>query len=237
MKKLPKGEEIIAEKYLKSLEFKKIEFEPDGNKMPDFLCDSKIAVEVRRLNKNYKKGKKTEGLDVVEKKLIDSVKNIISEIGSPLKNESWGIDLDFSPPLEHLSKLRSKIKSALIEFSKREERKEGVIFEGENIKVKVVRSKEVLEKSFDLFCGPCRTGWLAQDWSDNLEYCIEEKTEKLKKAPTFNKYKTWWLVLVDNDFPLMSNVEKFVKEFERDDGVWEKIIIINPESCSKMFEL
>ena len=48
-------DEELAKKYLVFEGFRNIKFEPDGNIPPDFLCDSNIAVEVRRLNKfiNY----------------------------------------------------------------------------------------------------------------------------------------------------------------------------------------
>ena len=46
-------DEKIANTYLKSLGFQKLEFEPNGNIPPDFTINKKIGVEVRRLNKYF----------------------------------------------------------------------------------------------------------------------------------------------------------------------------------------
>ena len=43
-------DEKIVYKYLQSLGYTDIIYEPDGNIPPDFLIDDTIAVEVRRLN-------------------------------------------------------------------------------------------------------------------------------------------------------------------------------------------
>ncbi len=46
-------DEIRAKKYLQTLNFTQVEYEPLGNVTPDFLLGKKIAVEVRRLNRNH----------------------------------------------------------------------------------------------------------------------------------------------------------------------------------------
>ena len=47
-------DEIRASQYLKTLQHSSLQYEPLGNVTPDFVLDGKIAIEVRRLNKNYK---------------------------------------------------------------------------------------------------------------------------------------------------------------------------------------
>lgn len=47
-------DEIRASQYLQTLKHTSLEYEPLGNVTPDFVLDNKIAIEVRRLNKNYK---------------------------------------------------------------------------------------------------------------------------------------------------------------------------------------
>jgi len=47
------NDEKIANAYLKSLGFQKLEFEPNGNIPPDFSLNEKIGIEVRRLNKYF----------------------------------------------------------------------------------------------------------------------------------------------------------------------------------------
>ncbi len=46
-------EEKITENYLKSLDYRDVVFEPDGNISPDFSIDDRIAAEVRRLNQHF----------------------------------------------------------------------------------------------------------------------------------------------------------------------------------------
>ncbi|MCD4668679.1 MAG: hypothetical protein K8R44_08885 [Sulfurimonas sp.] len=53
MKRKQNQEELRAKQYLQSLNYTKVEYEPLGNVTPDFVLDNKIAVEVRRLNRNY----------------------------------------------------------------------------------------------------------------------------------------------------------------------------------------
>jgi len=40
--------EMLSEAFLRSRGFKAVVYEPDGNIPPDFLCDTRVAVEVRR---------------------------------------------------------------------------------------------------------------------------------------------------------------------------------------------
>ena len=46
-------DELRAREYLQTLRYTTLEYEPLGNVTPDFVIDNKIAIEVRRLNKNY----------------------------------------------------------------------------------------------------------------------------------------------------------------------------------------
>ena len=48
-------DEIRAKEYLQTLKYTTLEYEPLGNVTPDFVIDDRIAIEVRRLNRNYKK--------------------------------------------------------------------------------------------------------------------------------------------------------------------------------------
>ena len=55
--------EKVAESYLRYRGHDNIQFEPDGNRTPDFLVDNNIAVEVRRLNQNHDFGRGRRGLE------------------------------------------------------------------------------------------------------------------------------------------------------------------------------
>ncbi len=125
MKKIRNDDEKIAYKYLQSLGYTNIQYEPDSNMPPDFLINDTIAIEVRRLN------------------LSD--------------NES----LDEKIPLD-------------IELKK------------------------------------------------HIQIYSDEKT--LKVAPFRNKYKEWWLVLVNHiDYRDLKGDEYDIKHF------WDKLLIIEPK--------
>ena len=107
MKRKENSDEMRAKQYLQTLPHTKLEYEPLGNVTPDFLIDSKIAVEVRRLNRNYKS--KSNGnlvsieapiigdIDVLHKSiqlLIDDKDEKIDK-NFPVYNEWWLILVDY----------------------------------------------------------------------------------------------------------------------------------------------
>ncbi|WP_455757681.1 hypothetical protein [Sulfurimonas sp.] len=67
-------DELRAKQYLQTLKYKKLEYEPLGNVTPDFVIDNKIAIEVRRLNKNYISNEKLVHIEDTEIPLV--TKNI-----------------------------------------------------------------------------------------------------------------------------------------------------------------
>jgi len=74
MNKKENSDELRAKQYLQTLNYEKLEYEPLGNVTPDFLLDNKIAIEVRRLNKNYISNEKLVHLEDIEVPII--AKNI-----------------------------------------------------------------------------------------------------------------------------------------------------------------
>lgn len=48
-------DEIRVKQYLQTLNYTHLEYEPLGNVTPDFVIDNRIAIEVRRLNRNHMK--------------------------------------------------------------------------------------------------------------------------------------------------------------------------------------
>jgi hypothetical protein len=63
MKREMDREGKITEACLKSLGFKNVFFEPEGNRTPDFQIDGKVAVEIRRLNQHYFTSNKVRGFE------------------------------------------------------------------------------------------------------------------------------------------------------------------------------
>jgi len=77
-------DEEIAHRYLERLQLGEIQLEPDGNVTPDFLVDKRIAVEVRRLNQNWRDGERPEGLEETFFPLRAKMSKLLASLGRPL---------------------------------------------------------------------------------------------------------------------------------------------------------
>ena len=92
-------EEKIAEAYLKSLGFKNVIFEPDGNIPPDFSIEGRIAVEVRRLNQNFFTKDEAHGLEETRIPLFRLLQSSLSEFDSHYKGDSYWVSIRFHRPI------------------------------------------------------------------------------------------------------------------------------------------
>ena len=92
MKTKENADEIRARQYLQTLVHTKIEYEPLGNVTPDFLLDNKIAIEVRRLNRNYR----TKGhLVSIDAPIIDNIDELHKNIQLVIDEKNLKIDKNF----------------------------------------------------------------------------------------------------------------------------------------------
>lgn len=79
MNRKENSDEMRAKQYLQTLPHKKLEYEPLGNVTPDFSIDDKIAVEVRRLNRNYK-SKSNGNLVSIEAPIVNDIDELHKNI-------------------------------------------------------------------------------------------------------------------------------------------------------------
>lgn len=89
--------ERLVEAYLKGLAFQDVRYEPDGNVPPDFLCDGRVAVEVRRLNQNHDDGtgRGLRGLEEAAIPLWRRVRDYLTGLGAaPASGQSWYVFID-----------------------------------------------------------------------------------------------------------------------------------------------
>lgn len=68
-------DEIRVKQYLQTLTYTHLEFEPLGNVTPDFVIDNRIAVEARRLNRNYLKDEHLVQIESCQITLDDTQKD------------------------------------------------------------------------------------------------------------------------------------------------------------------
>lgn len=232
--------EKLSEAFLRSLGFKAVEYEPDGNIPPDFLCDSRVAVEVRRLNHHHESaGESPEALDKKGIALWNAVKRTLLDIGPPTSGRSWWVSYSVKRPLHDYKKIPKILKNALLDFRANPgdgERKIAVV---EGFKLTITPADDVHDLEFVFACASDRdsTGWLFEMMQTNIQLCIEEKTHKIAKVR--NGYPEWWLVLVDM---IGWGLSEFDQQIFNDcvtieKSNWDKVILIDPRDPSRYFEL
>lgn len=94
MKRKENSDELRARQYLQTLSHTKLEYEPLGNVTPDFLIDNKIAIEVRRLNRNYK-SKNNGNLVSIDAPIIDNIEELHKSIQLVIDEKNEKIDKNF----------------------------------------------------------------------------------------------------------------------------------------------
>lgn len=222
--------EELAFTYLTSLGLSPIIHEPDGNIPPDFLANGRIAIEVRRLNRNRTTNSGgVEGLESSQFALLRCVKELLPTLGPPKTGQCWFVSYGFSRPLLALPKLRIEIRDTLVAF--RDGQTNGCefsIFERFSLKLTPASMKHpdcfLLGGYQDHDSG----GWLVPDLELNIRICVEEKTGKIAKVRA--KYPEWWLVLIDR----IGYGERESLNVIHD---WDKVILVNPLNAENGYEI
>ena len=230
--------EQLAYTYLQSCGFTDIQYEPDGNVPPDFLCDKRIAVEVRRLNKNYGFDNGSEGLEEVSIPLRQRMEKLLASFGPPTHGDSWFVRYRFARPLPKWKILAPIVKRELDAFMITTDsiRFDSVL--NDNFELTLIRSSKPFPQLFvpgghsDLQSG----GFVISDVAKNLKLCIQEKTKKLEKFR--DTYPEWWLILPDY---VGYGLDEFDRQvFLRDVTIihnFNKVILLNPLDPKNAFEV
>lgn len=232
--------EILSEAFLRSQGFHTVVYEPDGNIPPDFLCDSQVAVEVRRLNHHHKTdGESPEALDKKGVALWNTVKRILSDLGPPTSGRSWWICYTVKRPIKDFKSIPKLLEKALLEFRNEPGIGEQKIHIVEGFSIKIIPA-EILHSFEFVFASAIDqdgSGWLLDMMQANLQLCIDEKSKKIDRVRS--RYPTWWLVLVDM---IGWGLSEFDQELFRDSvlvdkGDWAKVILIDPRDPNRFFEI
>lgn len=187
-----KREEKIAEKYFKSVGHKNIIFEPKGNRTPDFEIDSKIAIEVRRLNQFYNG-------EPIEKKQYNLLPRIIKHIesfGNGNHEKSAFFSIKYSRPITFNKKIKEKISLILESHCSSIELTKNYKI-SDNLEIDFIPSTEIFDNQyqFGLSIDYNQGGLVLGNIYESLKVIIPEKIEKTEKYKS--DYGTWWLALVD----------------------------------------
>lgn len=232
--------EMLSNIFLRSQGFNTVEYEPDGNIPPDFLCDDRVAVEVRRLNHHFEvDGETPESLDKKGVAIWNTVKGILREIGPPTSGRSWWVCYTVRRPIKGYKDIPRLLKKVLLEF--RDDPRDGeqkiAVVEGFSVKLVPAEIVHDLEFVFASASDRDSAGWLLDMMQTNLQLCIDEKSKKIDKVRA--NYQTWWLVLVDM---IGLGLSEFDQELFRDSVSidkrdWAKIMLIDPRDPGRYFEI
>jgi hypothetical protein len=187
-------------KYLKAHFGENVVWEPDGNVPPDFLVDSVIAVEARRLNQNYSDRGKSEGLEEVSIPIREMFNGVLKSFDSFYQGNTYWVYIRFERPLitnmrqakkDMEVALRSLLTYRVSEFPHKltvSAKIKFTIFPSQPIDGRVFRPAIGLDEDAD--------GLVIPTYIGNLRHCIIKKSSKV--ANYLPKYRVWWLYLVDH---------------------------------------
>lgn len=228
--------EAVVQELLANMGFSNIVYEPDGNIPPDFVVDGEIAVEVRRLNQNFDDGSGLRGLEEVAAPLWQKMEHLVESIGETDGN-SWFVFFRFRRPVPSWRHLEPKLRSALLEFSARADKRMGTIYSVPNFQLRVGKASQPLETFFqmggmnDLQAG----GFVVAELISNIRHCASEKLVKIE--PYRTKYPTWWLALTNyTGFNIDDYDRKQLVEHLPQLKGWDKVLVVNPSNSAIWFE-
>lgn len=231
--------EMLAERYIRSLGYTSVVYEPDGNIPPDFLIDGQIAVEVRRLNQNFKlPAGHSEGLEELAIPLWQKIKKLLLSLGPAKNGESWFIGFDFRRPLEPWQSLEAAIRNELQAFMNAPTRSKSTLTITENFQLDIFPAGHAHATFYLLGSGSDSDsgGFVLAEVRKNLELCIAEKDQKV--APFRSKYPEWWLILADHiGYGVDSEDNALFAEALAFPHSWQKIVLLDPRNHKRAFEI
>ncbi len=229
-------DEIRAGKYLQTLNFTEVKYEPLGNVTPDFLLDKTVAVEVRRINNNYIDGDNLLSIENLEIPLIKNIKKVIDNYFYSSHANSAYISINF------LKQITIQTKKNIIKKVKKLLKKHSRCINEDKI-YKIAQLLEITftptDKKSNIYIYTGCNGdvlWLVHQLHQNIQLVIEEKNKKIEK--NFHLYNEWWLVLVDSIiYGLDSEDFKELKKIKFNKQKFTKVIILSPKGNFKTFEI
>jgi hypothetical protein len=212
-----------------------IVYEPDGNIPPDFLVDGRVAVEVRRLNRNEVGSCRPVGLEQSRIPFVHRFQNLLASAGGS-GHAAWWVGLEFRrpiPPWEMLAPALGQLLEGFVADTSPRSMRQAI---GPNVTVEIVPRPSPAQRAFAL-------GWVTDGDADecgsaeaerNLRLCIGEKTSKVARYRS--RYPEWWLLLVDVAFGLDQQVGTRIRDLPIGPG-WDRIIILDPAVPGSTIEL
>lgn len=230
--------ESIAKRFLGSRGFTTIDYEPDGNVPPDFVCDYETAVEVRRLNKNLRNGNRQEGLETTAVPVVRLVKKILESYGPPVGGQSWFVLPRFRRPGPNRQKTEKLIRDRLDLLLSSSAPKAFDEILAHNLQLKLFASSTEGRHLFELagYNDLDSSGFIVDDIVDNLDYVLDEKHQKILKYK--GNYLKWWLVLPNYISPFLYPEDKYcVSQRLEIRSRFDKVVLLDPRNSTVQIEL
>lgn len=233
-------EERRAEEWLKSQGYTNIrDLSASRQDPPDFVLDGQIGVEVRRLNWMTDANGKNQGAESLEKPLERTIGKVLEDAGEPPGGYSVDVSCDLlATSLPDTEVTRQQVGQDVDKYVK-------ILDKALQSGGAPVSCQKRLDCGLDIHFQPLLTsdtgeftlvhveaathlrGWPIPDATDNINRCIEEKTEKIKDKIHLNP--EWWLVLVDCDGNTSGNREdewEKIRDGLVDTQPWAKIVVL-----------
>lgn len=236
----PDFQERIVIDCLKYQGYKNIVFEPDGNVPPDILIDSKIAVEVRRLNQNKLTLEGFEGIEQDEFSISGWLKGVMKNESDTNFEKSAIVIYTFSRPLPDKKQIKREFRNILRDHkSCMDQTKHYKITN--RLKISMIPCIKKLENQF--VCGMSQD----QDFGggdhllsiiyDNLKLVITEKEEKTKEYRL--KYPKFWLAVVDtiSHGVLSKSSLTELNSLPKIDSVFDRILLVSSDDYKSFIYL
>jgi hypothetical protein len=227
MKQLKK-EEVIAKKYLDGLSIGDVT--PQSDDPPDLILASRVGVEVRRLNENYFGSGRTKGLEEVDVRLNDKLKEVLGSYGNRFDGHTYFVGLNFGRPLGgSIANVGDEIRKVLDAFLKGTRTTPSELRVNENILLYIFPASPHANCVFR-YAGTSDDdsgGVEVQLYAKNISHCIEEKSHKI--ASRRARYNEWWLLLVDTigAWSLQPNEVQQIRDGISSIGNFNRLIVIN----------
>ncbi|WP_300543301.1 hypothetical protein [Maricaulis sp.] len=222
--------EALVKVFLERQGWAKIEYEPDGNVPPDFVCDGSLAVEVRRIDQLVQSSSgKVASIEEAAVPLWKTVRQVLEKFETKGRADSYFVLIKFDRPLPKRKVLQSALVQTLNEFLAGDFATSTWQRVAGTVQVEIVKASKPLGRQFVLGGGfdDSSGGWLLEILSKSVEHAIQEKSKKI--APRKQKYRNWMLVLVDHVAHGLDDFDReLFKDAKVDKGVFDEVILIPP---------
>lgn len=218
-------DESIAKKYLEK-HYENVVFEPDGNIPPDFSIGDSIGIEVRRLNQQHHDNGSIKGLEEQRIPLNRAVEEELSKHPFDPNGNNFWLTLRYERDVGKLQDIRKNTALAVQAFQAQNENIPFKYKLSETVILEFVVKVQKLSRKFKIGIESDEDsgGWVVGMYAQDVMHCINEKEQKIQ--PYRNKYKSWWLLLVDHINCMDSFDRNHIVKSITKSSCFEKMIVI-----------